>query len=46
MSGVLAARDVNSHINMENKETGEKGKDVMSMEYHRQVLQSKIEEGK
>lgn len=46
-SSVLADRDINSHIDA-NKMSAENGnvKDVKSMEYHRQVLQSKIEEQK
>ena len=44
-SNVLAARDVNMSM-QPNAETDANTKpDVMSMEHHRQVFQSKMEEG-
>jgi hypothetical protein len=40
-SNVLADRDINAHATSEKQQA----KDVKSMEYHRQVLQNKLEEG-
>lgn len=45
-TNVLAPKDSNSHIAMRADESGAKApvaKDVKSMEYHRQVLKSKME---
>jgi hypothetical protein len=48
-SNVLAARDVNASLPAQNQAgaqtDGPVKPDVMSMEYHRQVFQSKIEQG-
>ncbi|RFU35866.1 hypothetical protein B7463_g503, partial [Scytalidium lignicola] len=46
-STVLADRDVNASVNLTaGQSVKDSAKDVKSMEYHRQVLQSKIEEAK
>ncbi|KAG7289077.1 hypothetical protein NEMBOFW57_005439 [Staphylotrichum longicolle] len=46
-SNVLAARDVNTSMTAQGQAGAEAGAkpDVMSMEHHRQVLQSKMEQG-
>ncbi|KAK3308588.1 uncharacterized protein B0T15DRAFT_491161 [Chaetomium strumarium] len=48
-SNVLAARDVNTSLPAQNQAGAQTGgavkPDVMSMEYHRQVFQSKMEQG-
>lgn len=46
-SNVLAARDVNTSMTAQGQVGAEAGAkpDVMSMEHHRQVLQSKMEQG-
>lgn len=45
MSGVLAAKDVNASMASVPADAGAVKPDVKSMEYHRQVLQSKMEQG-
>jgi hypothetical protein len=45
-STVLADRDVNTERVGANGAAQEAKADVKSMEYHRQVLQSKLDEGK
>jgi len=42
-SNVLAAKDINASLHTTNDSAPVK--DVKSMEYHRQVLQSKMEQG-
>jgi hypothetical protein len=42
-SSILADRDVNATA--EKQPASKDGKEVKSMEYHRQVLQSKLDEG-
>ncbi|KAK5662759.1 hypothetical protein OQA88_6166 [Cercophora sp. LCS_1] len=45
MSGVLAAKDVNASMASAQVDAETGKPDVKSMEYHRQVLQSKMEQG-
>ncbi|KAK4157224.1 protein BNS1 [Chaetomidium leptoderma] len=44
-SNVLAARDVNTSMPAQAETDANTKPDVMSMEHHRQVFQSKMEEG-
>ena len=44
-SNVLAARDVNMSMAAQPETDANTKADVMSMEHHRQVFQSKMEEG-
>ena len=43
-NNVLADKDINASATAQNNVQGEAKADVKSMEYHRQVLQNKLEE--